>query len=998
MRKTSYLGKLRPLRMALVMMALFCAPVFTGMTSLSAQQQSVQTNQKRISGTVKDEQGIPLPGVNIKVQGSSLGTITDMDGKYMITIPGGNVQLEFSFVGYDLQKVAAEKTVLNITLVPSNKSLDEVVVVGYGTQRKKDLTGSVTSVGAKDFNPGVIGSPAELINGKVAGVQIMSNSGSPSAGSTIRIRGGASLNASNDPLIVIDGVPLENGGISGNGSNFLSLLNPNDIENISILKDASSTAIYGSRASNGVLMITTKKGNLDKLKINFNTSFSQQEKTRLADMLSPDQFRNLINEKGSDAQKALMGTASTIWSDQVYQKAMGNDNNISVSGGIAKKVPFRASFGYMNQDGILKTDNVKRMSGSLVVSPSFFQDHLKVNFNLKGSINNNQFANTTAVWTAAAFNPTQPVYSGKPEFGGFYESIDNLGVPVVRANLNPLGLLEQENNKSTVSRSIGNMDLDYKFHFLPELKAHVTLGYDYAQGNGTIYIPESAASNFKTGGRNTEYAQTKSNKLFTAYFNYVKDFEAIKSHLDVTVGHDYQNWLAETPEYIDKNVAGAVQSVSSANYQRHVLLSYYARMNYSFDSKYLLTATVRRDGTSRFNPANRWGTFPSLAFAWKVKEESFLKDVNAISDLKVRLGYGVTGQQEGIGNYSYLPVYVLSNEYAQYRFGDTYYNTYRPSVYVSDLKWETTDAYNAGLDFGFFDNRITGSIDYYTRKTKDLLASVSVAAGSNFGETATTNVGNIESKGVEFSLNVIPVLTKDFKWNIGFNATYQKVLITNLTLVKDAASPGSFTGPSVGARGLQILTEGYAPYMFYVYKQVYDKNGKPIEGMSADLNKDGVVNDKDFYRYHSPMPDFLLGFNTQLSYKKWTAACSFRASIGNYVYNNMKANQGSWETLQYNSYELINLSTDYLKTGFTARQYYSDYFVENASFLKMDNISLGYNVGQVLKGVNLRIGALVQNVFTITKYSGVDPEVPSGFDSQFYPRPRTISMNLNLDF
>jgi len=998
MRKTSYLGKLRPFRMALVMMALFCAPVFTGMTSLSAQQQSVQTNQKRISGTVKDEQGIPLPGVNIKVQGSSLGTITDMDGKYMITIPGGNVQLEFSFVGYDLQKVAAEKTVLNITLVPSNKSLDEVVVVGYGTQRKKDLTGSVTSVSAKDFNPGVIGSPAELINGKVAGVQIMSNSGSPSAGSTIRIRGGASLNASNDPLIVIDGVPLENGGISGNGSNFLSLLNPNDIENISILKDASSTAIYGSRASNGVLMITTKKGNLDKLKINFNTSFSQQEKTRLADMLSPDQFRNLINEKGSDAQKALMGTASTIWSDQVYQKAMGNDNNISVSGGIAKKVPFRASFGYMNQDGILKTDNVKRMSGSLVVSPSFFQDHLKVNFNLKGSINNNQFANTTAVWTAAAFNPTQPVYSGKPEFGGFYESIDNVGVPVVRANLNPLGLLEQENNKSTVSRSIGNMDLDYKFHFLPELKAHVTLGYDYAHGNGTIYIPESAASNFKTGGRNTEYSQTKSNKLFTAYFNYVKDFEAIKSHLDVTVGHDYQNWLAETPEYIDKNVAGAVQSVSSANYQRHVLLSYYARMNYSFDSKYLLTATVRRDGTSRFNPANRWGTFPSLAFAWKVKEESFLKDVNAISDLKVRLGYGVTGQQEGIGNYSYLPVYVLSNEYAQYRFGDTYYNTYRPSVYVSDLKWETTDAYNAGLDFGFFDNRITGSIDYYTRKTKDLLASVSVAAGSNFGETATTNVGNIESNGVEFSLNVIPVLTKDFKWNIGFNATYQKVLITNLTLVKDAASPGSFTGPSVGARGLQILTEGYAPYMFYVYKQVYDKNGKPIEGMYADLNKDGVVNDKDFYRYHSPMPDFLLGFNTQLSYKKWTAACSFRASIGNYVYNNMKANQGSWETLQYNSYELINLSTDYLKTGFTARQYYSDYFVENASFLKMDNISLGYNVGQVLKGVNLRIGALVQNVFTITKYSGVDPEVPSGFDSQFYPRPRTISMNLNLDF
>lgn len=1000
MRKSSFLKNPTPYRFAIMLVVMLCIPLLHGTASLLAQQQGTQSNnQKKVTGTIKDEQGMPLPGVSVLVDETTVGVITNTNGNYSITLPAGKTVLIFSFIGYQTQRVSVEgKNVINLELKQSTEELEEVVVVGYGTQRRKDLTGSVSSVSAKDFNSNV-STPEQLINGKIAGVQIMSNSGSPTAGSTIRIRGGASLNASNDPLIVIDGMPLENGGISGNASNFLSLLNPNDIENISVLKDASATAIYGSRASNGVMMITTKKGNKDKLKINFNSTFGVQNKTRVADMLSPQQFRDLINEIGSDAQKALLGETSTNWNDVVYQSAMSTDNNISISGGLFKSVPFRASLGYLNQDGILKTDNLERMSGSLVVSPSFFDDHLKFNFNLKGSINNNSFANTTAVWTAAAFNPTKPVYSGNTDFGGYYESIDNAGVPVVRANLNPLGLLEQEEHKSTVRRTIGNVDMDYIFHFLPELKAHVALGYDYAKGEGTNYIPETAAITYTIGGRKNEYSQTKSNKLVTAYLNYAKILDAIKSSIDVTAGYDYQNWYAQSPEFVDKNVAGDVQSISAADEQRHVLISYYSRLNYTLDNKYLFTATVRRDGTSRFNPQNRWGIFPSLALAWKVKEENFLKDSRTISDLKLRLGYGVTGQQEGIGNYSYLPVYSLGNEFAQYRFGQTYYNTYRPSVYVADLKWETTDAYNIGLDYGFLDNRITGSIDYYFRKTKDLLATVSVAAGTNFGSSATTNVGNINSNGFEFSLNATPVKTKDFNWEIGFNGTYQHVVITNLSLIKDASSPGSFTGPLAGSsRGIQILTEGYAPYMFYVYKQIYDTNGKPIEGMYADLDGNGVVNDKDFYRYHSPMPDFLLGFNTQFSYKKWTAGFTMRASIGNYVYNNMKANQGSLETMQYNAYELINLSTDFLKTGFTMRQYYSDYFVENASFLKMDNISVGYNIGKIAKDVNLRIGALIQNVFTITKYTGVDPEISNGFDSQFYPRPRTISLNLNLDF
>lgn len=993
MTKSSFLKNLSHYRLLVMIVALVCAPYL-----ISAATLPPDNNLKKMTGIVKDEQGNTLPGVSITVEGTTAATITDVNGNYTIQMPGGKTTLLFSYIGYEPQRVQTTgKSTINLQLVPTSKNLDELIVVGYGTQKKKDLTGSVTSVSSKDFNANVT-SPEQLINGKVAGVQIMTNSGSPTAGTIVRIRGGASLNASNDPLIVIDGIPLENGGISGNGSNFLSLLNPNDIENISILKDASATAIYGSRASNGVMMITTKKGSLGKLKVNISSSLSVQTKTKLADMLSPDQFRNMINETGTAAQKALLGTASTNWSDYVYQQALSNDDNVSVSGAIANKVPIRASIGHLYQDGILKTDNLQRLSASLVISPSFFKDHLKVNLNLKGSINNNRFANQTAVWTAATFNPTLPVYSGNTNFGGYTESIDNAGLPVVRANLNPLGLLEQEQHKSTVSRSIGNLDLDYKFYFLPELKAHVTLGYDYAKGMGTNYIPTTAAITYKTGGTQNEYSQTKTNQLITGYLNYAKSFDALKSNLDITAGYDYQNWFAQNPEFIDKNVAGVVQSITAADAQRHVLVSFYSRLNYTVDSKYLLTATIRRDGTSRFSPANRWGTFPSLALAWRISQEGFLQDSKTISNLKLRLGYGVTGQQEGIGNYSYLPVYSLGNDYAQYRFGDTYYNTYRPAVYVSDLKWETTSAYNGGLDFGFLNNRISGSLDLYTRKTKDLLATVSVPAGANFAETATTNVGNIDSKGVEFSLNAVPVATKKFKLEIGFNATYQHVEITNLSLVKNSASAGTYTGPLTGGRGLQILTEGYQPYMFYVYKQVYDKTGKPIEGMYADLNKDGVINEKDLYRYHSPMPDFLLGFNTQISYQKWSLGCSLRASIGNYVYNNMKANQGSLETMQYNAFELNNLSTDYLKTGFTTRQYFSDYFVENASFLKMDNINLGYNAGQIIKGINLRIGALVQNVFTITKYSGVDPEIPNGFDNQFYPRPRTYSLNVNLDF
>lgn len=975
----------------------FCAILFGNSISSFAQQGQGRT----ITGTVIDETKEPLIGVSVTVSGTTIGASTDFNGYYTLVIPAGTTELEFSYIGYETQVIPIPaNNILNIQMEPNAMALKDVVVIGYGTQKKSDLTGSVSDISSKDFNSGLISSPEQLINGKVSGVQIMSNSGSPTSGSSIRIRGGASLNASNDPLIVLDGVPLESGGISGNTGNFLSLINPSDIESMTILKDASSTAIYGSRASNGVIIITTKKGSGEGIKVTFNTVNSIQTKTKLADMLSHDEFVNAINTNGTDAQKALLGTANTNWNDEIYRTAFGTDNNLSIAGRITRNLPFRVSVGYYNQSGIVLRDNAERFTGSLSLSPSFFEDHLKFNFNAKGSINNNHFANTGAIWAASTYNPTLPVYSGNNDFGGYYEAVDNTGAPVNAAVRNPKGMVKQYDSGSNVRRFIGNVDADYKMHFLPDLRFHTTLGLDYAQGKGSVYIPAEAAEYYTTSGRDYTYGPQKNiNRLLTTYFNYSKSIPSAKSNIDATLGYDYQFWKTTSPLYSELNTLGEIQTTSAATDQRHTLLSYYARLNYGYDSRYLLTATVRRDGTSRFHEDHRWGTFPSIALAWRLTEEPFLRDNNVLSNLKLRASYGITGQQEGIGNYNYLPVYTYSQEGAQVQYGNQWYNTYRPEAYVENLKWETTSSWNFGFDFGFLKERLTGSFDFYTRKTKDLLATVPAAAGTNFDKTILTNVGNVDSHGIEFTLNAIPINTEDITWNISYNMTWQKMKVKNLSLVEGGAITNTLVGPTIDSYNFQVLTEGYAPYMFYVYHQLYDeKTGKPIEGAYADLNNDGVINSNDLYRYHSPAPDFIFGLSTSLRYKNWNLGMSFRANLGNYVYNGMAMNTGAWSTVSYNSYQLNNLSSSYLDTGFQNRQYLSDYYVENASFLKMDNISLGYNFGKINDWCSLNVSAMVQNVFCITKYSGVDPEVPNGVDVSFYPRPRTFSISLGLDF
>lgn len=958
-------------------------------------------NQKTVTGTVIDETGEPLIGATVKVVGKSIGAITDFDGHYSLTVPADTKQLSFSYVGYKDYIADITSNVINVTMKPNSKVLDEVVVIGYGVRKKDDLTGSVSSVGEKDFNKGVISSPEELVNGKIAGVQIVNGGGSPTSGATIRVRGGASLNASNDPLIVIDGVPMEVGGsVSGSG-NFLSLINPNDIESMTILKDASSTAIYGSRASNGVIIITTKKGKGDGIKISFQTTNSVSTKTKTSDMLSTDEFIGIVNELGTEHQKSLLGDTRTDWNDQIFQTAFGTDNNLSISGRATSWLPFRVSAGAYSQDGILKTDNVKRFTGNMNLTPSFFNDELRFQFGLKATYSKNRFADTDAIWGGATLNPTIPVYSGNDAFGGYNEAVDANGVPVTGALANAVGRLNQYKSTSDVYRVIGNVDVDWNIRWVKGLRLHATGGYDWSKGEGHVVVPKEAFSFYTTGGRNYIYGPQKNyNRLLTLYANYNRDFDAIDSNIDATFGYDYQYWKYATPFYAELNTEGVQQSTTAATDQRHSLISYYGRLNYTLMKRYLLTATVRRDGSSRFAKDNRWGTFPSVALAWRVSQENFFEPLRGfVNDFKLRASYGVTGQQDGIGNYGYIPVYTAGLDGAQYQFGGKPVYTYRPEAYNPDLKWETTKSWNYGFDLSLLNNRFTFSADYYTRKTENLLATVPVPAGTNFDKAMLENVGNVDSKGLELAVTAHVVDTKDWSWNVTANAAWQRVRIKNLTLTPGAPSPDTEVGPWIDSYQMQVFSTDYAPYSFYLYKQLYDQEtGRPIEGMYADLDGDGQITTKDRYHHHSPAPDWILGFSTSLSYKKWTLSTSMRANIGGYIFNGMAMNTGAWETMSYNDYQLNNLNRSFLDTRFQRRQYLSDYYLENASFLKMDNLQLAYDFGKVYKGLNLHVSAMLQNVFTITKYKGVDPESMNGVDTAIYPRPRTFSVTVGLNF
>jgi iron complex outermembrane receptor protein len=965
--------------------------------------------QGTVSGKVTDEHdGSVLPGVTVVVKNSVLGTQTDETGKYSLSNVPAGATLVFSFVGKLVKEVAVgTESVVNVTLADDSKELSEVVVIGYGTQKKQELTGSITSISAKDFQQGNIQSPEQLIVGKVAGVSITSNNGQPGSGSTIRIRGGASLNASNDPLIVIDGVPLSGSSLSG-APNPLSLINPNDIETFTVLKDASATAIYGSRASNGVILITTKKGQSGTPIINFNTQLAVSKIIKTVDALSADEFRAYVEANGTDAQKALLGTAKTDWQDEIYRTGISTDNNLSISGAL-KSMPYRVSLGYLLQHGILITDKMQRPSASINISPRFFNKHLKIDLNLKGAQTKSHFANQGAIINAVQFDPTQAVMDESSPFGGYFEWVtkDDAGKATLNPNAprNPVALIRQQDNNGTVNRSFGNAQFDYKFHFLPDLHANLNLGYDISKGSGTTFVPEYAAQNFTTKGQNNKYLQKVDNKVAEFYLSYAKDLKSIKSNLSATAGYGYYNNATKNYFYPNFSANGEIVEGSQPKFAydipENTLISYYGRLIYTFDDKYILAGSIRTDGSSRFSPENRWGVFPSVALTWRINREEFMKPVSALNDLKLRLSYGITGNQDGIANYSYLGIYSVSSNASQYQFGNTFYNMTAPAAYDQNIKWEQTATANAGLDFGFFDNRLSGSLDVYYKKTKNLLNTVPIPIGSNFSNQILTNVGNIENKGVEFAVNGTPIATGKLTWNAGFNFTYNNNKITNLTAVSDPEFAGNQTGGITGGTGqsIQIHSVNYNTFSYYVFKQVYDQDGKPLEDVYADLNGDGVINQKDQYRYKSPFPKVMLGFNTQLTYDKWSLSTILRANIGNYMYNNVASNFGVRRNILNPNNILGNSTTDIYNTNFFNNRYQSDYYVQNASFLRMDNVGIGYNAGRVLGNrMNLRINATCQNVFVVTQYKGLDPEINGGIDYNLYPRPRTFVLGLNLDF
>ncbi len=993
--------------------ALMLVLLLAGSTGLWAQTRTISGR------VVSSDDGSPVPGANVLEKGTNNGTVTDPDGRFSLQVSSSGATLVISFVGYSTQEVAVgNQSTIEVTLQVDVTALNEIVVIGYGQVEKKDLTGSIVSVNQASFNKGVMASPQDLLVGKVAGVVVTQGSGAPGSGAQIRIRGGSSVNASNDPLIVVDGFPLDNRGVAGL-SNSLSTINPNDIENITVLKDASATAIYGARASNGVIIITTKKGAVGKPTLNYNAQVSVSTLARKAEVLTGDEFRTLMNSLNGQyginaAALDKLGDANTDWQEEVFRNAVSTDHLISLSGS-AREIPYRISYGFTDQQGILKTTGMQRHSVNLNISPTFLNDNLRVSASLKGMQTRHNFGDEGAIGSAVSFDPTQPVYNGNTRWGGFFTwTIDpddpNSDASAI-APRNPVARLELTDNRSKVFRYIANLEADYRFSFLPELRAHVNMGIDYSKSEGFNNVSPLAPWTSELGSR-TDYTGKNQSRLFDFYLNYAKEINDHK--IDFTGGYSYQSFQRDGSNfsrsydnsvYYDYEVTQdgdtvARKFIPDPNY----LISFFGRANYNYKGKYLVTATLRTDGSSRFAEENRWGVFPAVALAWRMKSENFLADVKGLSDLKLRLGYGVTGQQDVGGAYPYLPVYVLSTTTAQYQFGDTFYQTFRPSAYDASFKWEETTTYNAGLDVGLISDRITASVDFYFRESRDLINTIPIPAGSNFNNFLTTNVGNLENRGLEVTLNAKAIKTTNLTWDLGLNLSHNKNKITKLTATDDPNYQGVNVGGISGGVGntVQNNNVGFAQNSFFVFQQIYDANGRPIEGFYVDRTGNGgnvVSNQLNKFHYKQPAPIVLMGFTSTITYKNFDFFMAGRLSLGNYVYNNGASNTFYQAAFNNNTVTFNNLRRFIYDTGFAAAQYWSSHYVENGSFFKMDNMSLGYNVSELFnQKLKARFSFTVQNAFMVTNYSGIDPEIANGIDNNLYPRPRVFLVGINLTY
>lgn len=974
--------------------------------------------QITVQGNVSDNTGLPIIGANVLIKGTSNGTITDFDGNFVLKADKGAI-LQVRYVGYKTYEVAAAPRV-KVVLKEDAIMLEGAVVIGYGKVKKEDMTGSVTAIKPDKMNRGLTTNAQDMMTGKIAGVSVISDGGTPGGSATIRIRGGSSLNASNDPLIVIDGLAMDNEGVQGL-ANPLSMVNPNDIESMTVLKDASATAIYGSRASNGVIIITTSRGKAGAApKVSYNGNVSVSSVKETLDVMNANQYREYIkNFYGEDsAAYAALGNANTDWQDEIYQLGFATDHNITVSGGL-KNMPYRFSVGYTNQDGIVKTSNFERYTISANASPAFLDNTLKFNINTKLMLAKNRYADDGAIGAAVSYDPTQSVHSDDANmqklFGGYYQwttdgsSLNDPTWPVTFQSLaaaNPVATLNQQNNRATSKSFVGNIEADYELPFFKDIHVHANAGADYSTGRQTNTISNVSASNNYYGYYGVDKTD-KYNLSFNAYAQYNKEIGIHR--FDVMGGYEWQHFHRKGnntgygyyPETNTELPGEKYQPTDNDWATENYLVSFFGRANYTLLDRYLFTATVRRDGSSRFSEDNRWGTFPSFAFGWKMKEEAFLKDVDWLSDMKLRLGYGITGQQNINADFSYFATYQTNRNggYYDIGFGDV---TQRPDAYNDNLKWEKTTTYNAGLDLGFLKGRINTSIDVYYRKTNDLLNFVYISAGTNFRNQVNSNVGSLENKGLEFSIDAKPIVTDDLVWTVGFNATYNDNEITELTAGDDDSYYVATGNISQGiGTTIQAHAVGHPASSFYVFQQVYDEAGKPIENSYVDRDGNGVINDGDRYFYKKPAADVLLGFTSKVVWKKWDFSFSLRASLNNYVYNDVEANNANTHTLFSPQNFLSNRPTMVLANDFSGigNYYMSDYYVQNASFLKLDNVTLGYSFKDLFKtGISGRVYGTVQNVLTVSDYKGLDPEIQSGIDNNIYPRPLVSILGLSLNF
>ncbi|WP_179375156.1 SusC/RagA family TonB-linked outer membrane protein [Winogradskyella wichelsiae] len=968
---------------------LFCLILLPA--SLMAQSTAI--------GNVTDKaNAMPLPGVNVIIKGTSRGTSTDFDGNYSIELNQGEI-LVISYVGYTSQEVVFNgQSPIDVALVEDSAQLDEVILIGYGSVKKDDLTGAADLLKAEDFNQGPLVSAQQLISGKIAGVSVTSASGSPGDGQNIVIRGNGSLSLSSNPLIVLDGIPLDQGGVGGS-RNPLNLINPNDIESMTVLKDASATSIYGSRAANGVILITTKKGKDSEFKFNASSSTTVHTSVDRVDVLNADQFRSIVNNHpGANAETiALLGNSNTDWQDEIYQTAFGQDHSFSALGSLYG-VPMRVSLGHSDHDGNLKRDNFQRTTASLNLSPKLFDDHLKLDISARGNYTENFFADRGAIGSANNFDPTQSIYDSSSPYAGYFSWIDaSTGNQPTLAGTNPVALQNLKDDSSEVRRFVLNAKADYKLHFFPDLTATVSTGIDQSNSHGRTLVSELIpTSDLTWNGSRSTFTNESTNKLFDAYFTYNKSLSDIHN-ITAVAGYSYQSFEYDNFSY-DSEAEEDGNDFEFIDKSKNVLLSYFGRLNYDYDGKYLLTATLRADASSKLNPDDRWGYFPSVALAWNLHNEDFLNDINNVNELKLRIGYGEVGNVNGLGDYLFLTRYTGSQSTANYQFGNSFYQTYRPEPLNEDLRWEIGNTFNLGLDYSFFNRRVSGSINLYQKQTKDLIAFASVDPFTNFGSKIQKNIGDMQNRGIEFALNLIPIRTDDFEWSVNYNVSFNDNEITSLPFDQDTGGISAGTGNNV-----QIHTEGAAPYSFNVFQQVYDNNGKPIEGAFVDRNGDNVINDEDKYLYKDPYADIIMGLNTNLSYKKWDLAVVTRANIGNYAYNDVSASNSYLDgVIPTTNNFLTNLHSSYLENGFTNQSnentFLSSHYIQDASFFKIDNITLGYTLDNAIKNVSLRLYGSVQNVATITDYEGLDPEITGGIDSNFYPRPRSYVFGVNVDF